>query len=514
LSCCSNGDDTLELLIAREAMMTGNRGEAGELVFNGLNGATGEYWFPSLLPDVVAKVAQGERLDPLDLAELKRRFAAATEDTLAVVPGVDRNDLAEAGWGVIFPHDIDPSIPEALSPLLEHRRAQASVDSPQRFRLFLGADAQRPGESHRDFLIRQGVLPESPVSPDKLPYNLLVVGEPERIPFRFQYGLDVNYSVGRIAFETKEEYARYAESVVRAETQGGARRRVAFFGARNPDDRATPLSADHLVLPLVTSLRGRFASWVITANVGDGAGEGVDGPAFKEDLRALLRGPETPALLFSATHGMAFPNGDLRQTDEQGALICQDWTGPREWGRRPLTEDVYVSGEDAGDASPAGMVAFLFACYGAGTPATDDFVSEAVGEPASIAPHAFLGRLPQRLLGHPKGGALAVVGHVERAWSYSFLWPRIGEQLDVFDGTLGELLSGMSVGSAVEAFNDRYASLTAELDLAKEDLKYGALGDPVGLSGMWTAKNDARNYVILGDPAVRIGGASGERSMQ
>jgi hypothetical protein len=70
--------------------------------------------------------------------------------------------------------------------------------------------------------------------------------------------------------------------------------------------------------------------------------------------------------------------------------------------------------------SPAlrGMLAFFFACYGAGTPRQDDFAHLATGAPVEIAPHGFLARLPQQLL---KRGALAVVGHVERAWGCSFV---------------------------------------------------------------------------------------------
>ena len=121
-----------------------------------------------------------------------------------------------------------------------------------------------------------------------------------------------------------------------------------------------------------------------------------------------------------------------------------------------------------------------------------------------IAPHAFVGGLPRRLLAHPKGAALAVIGHVERAWGYSFMWPRVGEQLDTFESTLSAVMNGKRLGAAIEYFNDRYAALTTELEDEKDNLQYGAIPDPMGISGLWTARNDARNYVILGDPAVRI----------
>lgn len=410
---------------------------------------------------------------------------------------------------MIFPAGTDAEpLRQALAPLLELRRAQAARLDERLYREIGGADGYREGETTTPFLERLKAGP-GPVDPTRVPYYLLLVGSPEAVPFRLQYQLGVQHAVGRLDFDTLEEIRRYAESVVAAETGpggGGAgrARRAVFFAPAHPGDEATRMSSRWLVPPLASSLQEERFGWQV---------ETVPGPAATRARLAELLGAEgpgeAPAVVFTAGHGVGFPSGDPLQAEHQGALVCQDWPGP---GGGGLERPHWLAAEDVGgDARPAGLVAFFFACFGAGTPREDDFTRQAAGagERRQLAPRSFVSRLPQRLLGHPRGGALAVVGHVERAWDYSFLWESTGSQTEVFASALRRLLEGHPLGSALEFFGQRYAQLAAMLSEENEALGFGKTLDEALLARLWTAARDARNFTLLGDPAVRVAGPAG-----
>jgi len=151
------------------------------------------------------------------------------------------------------------------------------------------------------------------------------------------------------------------------------------------------------------------------------------------------------------------------------------------------------------------MIAVLFACFGGGTPAKDEFLPPESGARRTLAAEPFVARLPQAMLTR---GAAAVVGHVERAWSWSFQWPGAGRQTNVFQSVLNALAAGRRVGAAVGYLNSRYAEIAVELNEALRQRRYGLNNDDE-VAGLWTAQTDARNYVVLGDPAVHFELANG-----
>ena len=472
------------------------------IYLNGINGTTGQSLNDlKLTTELLAKVARNKRLSEADLRDAKMRKALDQRSKFhfGVAEGIEIDNIAQAGWGIIFPASLSEAqvteIKNALKPLLALRCEQASQITPNYYREFIGPElGYHAGESKNDFLKRFGRGPGAANPASGVPFYLLIVGSPEEIPFEFQYQLDVQYGVGRIHFDHIEGYAMYARSVVAAEKRQIARgKRVTFFGPNH--DFPTGLSSHNLVRPLVEKISAQYADWSVQAISPE--------QSTKSTLSGLLGGSETPDILFTASHGLGFKLNDPRQIPHTGALLCQDFVNHT---GGPIPEQFYFSADDIpSNANVAGTLAFFFACYGAGSPQTDNFNRDAMGEEKIIAPYAFLSRLPQRLLSHPRGGALGVYAHVDRAWAYSFQWDDdlAVNDVETFRSMLSALLSGKPAGAASDYFGSRYAEistcLTEELNSTTVDHQ-----DVNKIAWWWTNNHDARNYTFIGDPAVRL----------
>jgi hypothetical protein len=421
------------------------------------------------------------------------------ETVFAVSGEFDAGDLSQVGWGVIFAAVADPAIKDALQPLIDHRRAQTEQGP---FVIYEGPVGYRPGETALEWLGRQKVRLDV-VNPDKgVPYYLLIVGSPEAIPFEFQYLLDLYWGVGRLWFDTPSEFRQYAESVVVYETaqRVPTSRQVALFATSHDFDAATQLFTRYVAKPLADGEGQRPVPIGERQKFRRRQFFGED--ATKAALDLIYRGATTngtPALVFSGSHGMEFDPDDPRQADAQGALVCADWGG---FGS--IKENAWFAAADVPtDANLLGMMHFLFACYGGGCPQLDNF-DRLNRSPKKIAAVPFLSRLPRSLLTHPKGGSLACLAHVERAWAYSFQSDKGGSQSQGFRDVIGRLLRGERMGQATDSFNIRWAALSTELADVLNDLRFGADVPLKKLGQMWVARDDARNFLVLGDPAVRL----------
>lgn len=462
------------------------------LIFNGLDSATGRYLLPPMNDEEMFDRLRG----------LPRRLSQEqVERSRAVEGGFDTRQLAAVGWGLVLPESVAAefsakhgvALRSTLEPLCALRKRQAGFlyrDDREKPLIY------REGESAADFLRRYGLRKQDLVDPYRMPYYLLLVGSPEEIPYQVQFDLGVQYAVGRICFDSPEQYLAYAEGVVAA-SEGSVRRRqeMALFAVENPNDGSTACTTSELVIPLEKRFSVRN-SWPLSAWIGP--------PANRAQLARLLAAEDRrPALLMTASHGVGA--GDFCTTaaeEVQGALVCQDWGGPN----TPLLREHYFAAADLDEnAQVGGLIAVLFACYSAGTPQFDSFKRDEMERPLQTARRSFVARLAQRLLSHPNGAALAVVGHVDRAWTQLFSdgqsgMPHIGEFADLIQ----RLQEGHRLGAAMGSFPIRYGALAVEMANLWNDLAASQPVDPKLFCATWRAMNDARNFVIFGDPAVRL----------
>lgn len=433
---------------------------------------------------------------------------------------LDPHDLSQTGWGVITPRGMTKEYLDLLHPLVERRKEQAGS-------LFRD-DLIYPGESVEKYLWEDLELSPGVVDPAKLPYYLLIVGGPERIPFELQYLLSINHAVGRIAFDETTEssfanYRRWAQAVVDAETQGVQRPKKISILSVDSGDRATQTLKTHLVEPIADRLetfvsdRPSRSAWKIETRQGE--------LATKEGFARVLGGSETPSLALVAAHGLPLNLDNPHQKRVQGALCCQ-------YEEQTPLADRYFCASDIAQTSlmgssenrsserqPSslhGMIAFLFSCYGAGTPVEDNFPQQSLSEAGSdslppakqLTRQPFIAALPQAML---REGALAVVAHVDRGWTLSFSWTLAYRETDAvrsLENSLKQLLDGHRLGHAMRALHRRYSAIAAHLADLLDLLRRREEVDTESLAAQWTAHHDARNFIILGDPAVYLRGKS------
>jgi hypothetical protein len=95
-----------------------------------------------------------------------------------------------------------------------------------------------------------------------------------------------------------------------------------------------------------------------------------------------------------------------------------------------------------------------------------------------------------------------VLGHIDRAWSYSY--EDDGQPIDQsFRDVLSKLMEGYRFGSATDQFNLRWAALSVPLTSTLQKMQTRRGLEKQALQ-QWVARDDARNYILHGDPAIKL----------
>ncbi len=446
-------------------------------------------------------------LRPSDLQHIGRDSDASLlrqnpGESFGPVETVNTDELAQAGWGVIFSNTMkqdQAAVREALKPLLNLRQEQAGAF----YHEFAADTGYTADQSASDWLSDRGSA-LAPVNPKQgVPYYLLLIGSSQDISFDFQYDLDTYFAVGRLYFNDVSEYGRYAGNMVAYETSATIphSKSVGIFSTRNAGDAATQMLHDSIAAPMALGTQA-LGTPPLAESHGYKTVARLNVKATKAALLDLLEGRADggyPALLFTGSHGVAFKCEDPEQPAKQGALLTQDWGGPG----GPVSADTYLTAAEL-TSSPAtlGMIHYCFACYSAACPIADTYSYGPNDTPVQIAKEPIIARLPQQIL---LNGAQAVIGHVDRAWAYSFQSGPGTTVIQNVQDPLDRILSGRRVGDAMDIFNQRWSVLSGQLVrlLDRRQAAQASVSD-VKLANSWVERDDARNYIVLGDPASRL----------
>lgn len=411
------------------------------------------------------------------------------------------NDLAAQRWALIVPTgDRGRQLQDYIAPLIVFRTEQQKA-KPMVFEV---GPTDPPEILHK--LIFDGTIPVR-----QRPRYLLILGDLDEVSVETQLSLSASASVGRLCFPSAEGYRGYADKVVRWEssTQPLRKARALFYSVQDPDDYALESGYNDLVKPLWEAARNPQEPTYVASSV-----ENLGPPGLGPDksVSTLLQAAtaDNPTLLFSLSHGIGALGSAEEQRRRQGALSL-------------ASAGVLDAAKLANRSFLPGGIWFLFACFGAGTPRVSlytPWIKELVAAgmfgdidtgalSATLAcERPFVAALPQAVLANPDG-PLAVVGHVDLAWGWSYReeGPNPISRSARFENALRYVGRGDRVGIGVSALQrPRRVAADLMLKLAHREAEGATLDIPQRLQrgNAWMTWHDLGSWILLGDPAARL----------
>jgi hypothetical protein len=406
------------------------------------------------------------------------------------------NELSRQRWGLVVPAGPEGDRLLALVEPLRRERQAAQGDAPVRV-YRVPAQGKEPRDGPYAVRWKKHVFRSEAVPEQALPRYLLLLGDLDQIPLEFQQVLSTDAFVGRLAFASDEGYEAYVAKVLRWERAPPRKQsaRVLFYTPRDGTS-ATETGYRWLMRPSAAACQeqqqlGDFPKAEILEISGEGSAS----------IRQLMdhAAQPGPSVLLTLSHGLR-ASKDVRAL--QGALL--------------LPGGQYLTGAEvrSGAFLPGG-VWFCFACFSAGTPARSAYAHwlralrvpelDALSEPLPEGQQPFIAALPQAALANPEG-PLAVIGHVDLAWSYSFN-DQGRRTISRYLGVLKTLAEGGRAGVAMQALLRYLNETSVELTiLYNNHYMRGPQRPPApeAWASLWMLHQDLSHFLLLGDPAVRL----------
>lgn len=462
----------------------------------------------------------------------KPAIAAHDPDAGNLADSNFHNSLLKQRWGLIVPRgEIGKELLRHIAPLQKLREEQQGAAAIV-YEVDPGMSVMQSNEwiskDYQDRVERRESL---------LPRYLLILGGPELVSWELQQMLGTECFVGRLAFSDAsggidhEGYEAYVAKVLRWERPDPvvlSKAPVLFYTVQDKSG-AVKQGATYLMAPSLSITRedwsnGEFPAQRIDA-IGEAAyewGELTD--ALEKDAQAFLEKAASAqaGLLFSMSHGAGAPSKSPWSPAEQRARQGMMKMGGQD------AEAQLLSATQKGSFLPGGFWLY-FACFGGGTPATSAYYSWLVrlkelgkySDPTERLIQAlprpgeppFVAALPQAALRNPNG-PLGVVGHVDLAWSWSFLDDAVQLTRGVkrgrherFQGILKSLAVGGRFGAAHHTIA-RYAQSEGRRLLDMYDSEGRGEAETAVTKAkkadVWMQRADLCAYVLLGDPAARL----------
>jgi hypothetical protein len=454
---------------------------------------------------------------PLEAAAAGPRPAERADPEDYRYEGGDQDSLPDQRWGIVIPDgEVGERLLSLVTPLRKLREEQQGAPATvYRVPKDMGPDesAKWWGEVYQDEDVPVGDRPK----------YLLLLGDADLVSWDLQHRLAADLFTGRLAFSTDEAYEAYAAKVLAAERAPAVDAARALFYTVRDGTPATTGGYSALVRPTLETARaerenGRFEAKEIV-ELGDGESLDLD-----EFMAAVS--DRQPGMLFTMSHGLGAPRGKGWGSAEEQ----RRFQGAMSLGRgERLTHEVV-----ANRPFLPGGVWFYFACFGAGTPSASAYLlwleqlkeigrfrGSLAGVVESLPKEGqkpFVAALPQAALANPDG-PLAVMGHVDLAWSYSFQDYREKSTRDRpsrFHDVFRALVEGKRVGHGFHdihnVFNQASTDLTTIYGQEERARRKGlppedeqtAKSKAMKKANLWMLHQDLAAYVLLGDPAARL----------